>query len=74
MLVARAPRATARRRGTATNQGPAKQSFSICLPDEHDFRSGGLRTHSAYQDLGIAEATGSLVDGKVLCVQARMIR
>ena len=48
------------------DQAPVKQSFSICHLDERDFRTGGLRAYSAYRDLGIAEATGGMVQAHVI--------
>lgn len=48
------------------DQVPVKQSFSICHLDERDFHTGGLRAYSAYRDLGIAEATGGLVQAHVI--------
>jgi uncharacterized protein YjlB len=44
----------------------SQQRFHISHLDEKDFKAGGLRGHAEYRDLGIAEATGGLVQAHVI--------
>jgi hypothetical protein len=43
-----------------------KQSFVVSHHDEADFRADGLRTYARYRDLGIAKATGGMVQAHVI--------
>ena len=42
------------------------QSFTVSHVDEADFKVGGLRSYSAYRDLGIAAATNGLATAHVI--------
>ena len=46
------------------------QSFVVSHLNESDFKSGGLRSYSAYRDLGIAAATKGLATGHVIRMTA----
>ena len=54
----------ARRSGPARARRP-QQKFTVSHHREEDF-DAGLRTYSAYRDLGIAPATGGLVQAHVI--------
>jgi len=45
---------------------PKAQHFTISHLDEKDFTIGGLRDYSAYRDLGLAAASGGLVQAQVI--------
>ncbi|MGH6623746.1 MAG: cupin domain-containing protein, partial [Burkholderiaceae bacterium] len=49
---------------------PSPQRFTVSHLDEKDFKSGGLRSYSAYRDLGIAAATGGLATAHVIRMTA----
>jgi mannose-6-phosphate isomerase-like protein (cupin superfamily) len=42
------------------------QNFTVSHLNEDDFNTGGLRSYSAYRDLGLAPATGGLVQAHVI--------
>ena len=42
------------------------QKFTVSHLNEADFKSGGLRSYSAYRDLGIAAATNGLATAHVI--------
>jgi len=42
------------------------QKFTVSHLDEADFKTGGLRSYSAYRDLGIAAATNGLATAHVI--------
>jgi len=42
------------------------QKFTVSHLDEADFKTGGLRSYSAYRDLGIAAATSGLATAHVI--------
>lgn len=44
----------------------AGQRFTVSHLDEADFKVGGLRSYSAYRDLGIAAATSGLAQAHVI--------
>jgi len=46
------------------------QRFTVSHLNETDFKSGGLRSYSAYRDLGIAAATGGLATAHVIRMTA----
>ena len=46
------------------------QSFVVSHLNESDFKTGGLRSYSAYRDLGIAAATKGLATGDVIHMTA----
>lgn len=46
------------------------QRFHVSHLDEADFKPGGLRSYSAYRDLGIAAATGGLAQAQVIRMTA----
>ncbi len=46
------------------------QSFHVSHLDEKDFKTGGLRSYSAYRDLGIAAATHGLATAHVIRMTA----
>lgn len=58
---------TARRgtRSVAARARRPKQTFTVSHQREEDF-DAGLRTYSAYRDLGIARATGGMVQAHVI--------
>ena len=43
-----------------------RQQFTVSHLNESDFKTGGLRSYSAYRDLGIAAATGGLATAHVI--------
>lgn len=47
-----------------------EQSFTVSHLNEADFKTGGLRSYSAYRDLGIAAATGGLATAHVIRMTA----
>ena len=60
----------AARRGTRSAAARArrpKQTFTVSHHREEDF-DAGLRTYSAYRDLGIAPATNGMVQAHVICM------
>ena len=46
------------------------QRFLVSHLNESDFKSGGLRSYSAYRDLGIAAATRGFATGHVIRMTA----
>ena len=44
----------------------APQRFTVSQHDEADFKPGGLRSYSAYRDLGVAAATNGLAHAQVI--------
>jgi mannose-6-phosphate isomerase-like protein (cupin superfamily) len=46
------------------------QRFTVSHLDEADFKGGGLRSYSAYRDLGIAQATQGLATAHVIRMTA----
>ncbi len=62
-----ARRSTARRAVKAKAKAKArpKQKFTVSHPREQDF-DAGLRVYSAYRDLGLAPATGGMVQAHVI--------
>jgi mannose-6-phosphate isomerase-like protein (cupin superfamily) len=46
------------------------QRFAVSHLNESDFKTGGLRSYSAYRDLGIAAATNGLATGHVIRMMA----
>jgi hypothetical protein len=44
----------------------AKQSFVVSHLNEADFKADGLRTYARYRDLGLAPATGGMVQAHVI--------
>ncbi len=46
------------------------QSFTVSHLDEVDFKTGGLRSYSAYRDLAIAAATSGLATAHVIRMTA----
>ncbi|MBG6071999.1 MULTISPECIES: cupin domain-containing protein [unclassified Polaromonas] len=44
----------------------SKQQFSVSHLNEEDFKTGGLRSYSAYRDLGIAMATNGVATAHVI--------
>jgi mannose-6-phosphate isomerase-like protein (cupin superfamily) len=51
------------------NQNPT-QSFTVSHLEERDFSKEGLRSYSAYRDLGVAEATRGLATAHVIRMTA----
>lgn len=49
---------------------PPRQHFVVSHHDEAAFETGGLRGYSAYRDLGIAAASGGLVQAHVIRMTA----
>ena len=45
---------------------PKAQRFTVSHLDEKAFKTGGLRDYSAYRDLGLAAASGGLVQAHVI--------
>jgi len=43
-----------------------RQKFTVSHLNEADFKTGGLRSYSAYRDLGIAAATNGLATAHVI--------
>jgi len=60
-----ARRAKAAKRSTAASAKRPKQKFTVSHHRDEDF-DAGLRTYSAYRDLGLAPATGGLVQAHVI--------
>jgi hypothetical protein len=63
-------RAPARKSAPAKSAKPAaprrpKQSFNVSHPRDDDFE-GGLRRYAKYRDLGMAKATGGMVQAHVI--------
>jgi len=52
-----------------STQRPA-QRFTVSHLSEADFKGGGLRSYSAYRDLGIAQATHGLATAHVIRMTA----
>jgi mannose-6-phosphate isomerase-like protein (cupin superfamily) len=50
----------------SSTAAPKTQRFTVSHLDEKDFKTGGLRDYSAYRDLGIAAASGGLVQAHVI--------
>ncbi len=50
--------------------GRSTQAFMVSHLDESDFKKGGLRSYSAYRDLGIAAATQGLATAHVIRMTA----
>jgi mannose-6-phosphate isomerase-like protein (cupin superfamily) len=50
------------------------QKFTVSHLDETDFKTGGLRSYSAYRDLGIAAATSGLATAHVIRMVAPFTR
>ncbi len=46
------------------------QRFAVSHLNESDFKTGGLRSYSAYRDLGVAAATQGLATGHVIRMTA----
>lgn len=44
----------------------SKQQFSVSHLNEDDFKTGGLRSYSAYRDLGVAMATNGVATAHVI--------
>jgi hypothetical protein len=44
----------------------SKQQFSVSHLNEEEFKTGGLRSYSAYRDLGIAMATNGVATAHVI--------
>jgi len=44
----------------------SKQQFSVSHLNEDDFKTGGLRSYSAYRDLGVAMATNGVATAYVI--------
>ena len=49
---------------------PTAQRFMVSHVHESDFKTGGLRSYSAYRDLGIAAATKGMATGHVIRMTA----
>lgn len=47
-----------------------QQNFAVSHLDDADFKTGGLRSYSAYRDLGIAAATHGLATAHVIRMTA----
>ena len=45
---------------------PSKQQFTVSHLNEDDFKTGGLRSYSAYRDLGVAIATNGVATAHVI--------
>jgi len=45
---------------------PSKQQFTVSHLNEDDFKTGGLRSYSAYRDLGVAMATNGAATAHVI--------
>ena len=45
---------------------PSKQQFTVSHLNEDDFKAGGLRSYSAYRDLGVAMATNGVATAHVI--------
>jgi quercetin dioxygenase-like cupin family protein len=58
-------RAKPRKRSAAAAAKRSKQKFTVSHHREEDF-DAGLRTYSAYRDLGLAPATGGMVQAHVI--------
>jgi hypothetical protein len=58
-------RRTAKAKGKARTKAPPKHKFTISHHREQDFDQG-LRTYAKYRDLGIAPATGGMVQAHVI--------
>lgn len=58
-------RAKSRKRSVAARPRWPKQKFTVSHHRDEDF-DAGLRTYSAYRDLGLAPATGGLVQAHVI--------
>ena len=53
-----------------TAPNPALQTFNVSHPNEADFTAGGLRSYSAYRDLGVAAATHGMAQAHVIRMTA----
>ena len=51
-------------------ENPPAQRFMVNHLREADFKTGGLRSYSAYRDLGVAAATNGLATGHVIRMTA----
>jgi cupin domain len=58
-------RRTANAKGKARTKAPPKHKFTVSHHREQDFDQG-LRTYAKYRDLGIAPATGGMVQAHVI--------
>ena len=58
-------RRTAKAKGKARTKAPPKYKFTVSHHREQDFDQG-LRTYAKYRDLGIAPATGGMVQAHVI--------
>jgi hypothetical protein len=58
-------RRTAKAKGKARTKAPPKHKFTVSHHREQDFDQG-LRTYAKYRDLGIAPATGGMVQAHVI--------
>ena len=63
--TSRLKRAKSPARSAAARPRRPKQTFTVSHHREEDF-DAGLRTYSAYRDLGLAPATGGLVQAHVI--------
>ena len=54
----------------APSAAKLQQKFAVSHLDDGDFKSGGLRSYSAYRDLGIAAATNGLATAHVIRMTA----
>ena len=53
-----------------TSPSPPTQTFNVSHFNEADFKPGGLRSYSAYRDLGVAAATHGLAQAHVIRMTA----
>ena len=51
-------------------ENPSAQRFMVNHLREADFKTGGLRSYSAYRDLGVAAATNGMATGHVIRMTA----
>jgi hypothetical protein len=58
-------RRTAKAKGKTRTKAPPKHKFTVSHNREQDFNQG-LRTYAKYRDLGIAPATGGMVQAHVI--------
>ncbi len=58
-------RRTAKAKGKTRTKAPPKHKFTVSHYREQDFNQG-LRTYAKYRDLGIAPATGGMVQAHVI--------
>jgi hypothetical protein len=63
--------ATAREKSLSSKpMDNSQKRFVVSHLNETDFKAGGLRSYSAYRDLGIAAATKGFATGHVICMAA----